>query len=626
MRLLPLEKLGPRIDDATGRVRFGFFLPNIGEQQCRMSVMIKHEHDQLRDTIPWHEVELEHSTDPLYGDYWSGELEIPALPKPVAGSAWGAHGRYVYRFVLRTLGENPREIPWIIDPFAREFGIGRLSAFTYPFLGYDWGGDPSEADFKVPHVQDLVIYEMMINEFGGSVQGGIERLDYLAELGINCIEVMPLSNVTETIDWGYLPNGYFGLDERFGKRWHIQEFVHEAHKRGIAVIFDMVFGHTSASFPYSHIYQELEFAENPFMGDFGEMDAFGSSTQWDRPFVQDYFFTVAYFWLDRFHADGFRFDCVPNFYNGFMGSGYANLVHALYQKLKQLGPVGHWQRLFNRDEPRLIQCAEHLSLPGEMVQKTYSNCAWQDTTMHAARALATEGRPDQVRAFGEALSAHAYLPAGSETTLHGDDRLAKALLQYIETHDHERFICSLGMHMDHAYLLRAGDREQWPRLQPYLIALLCARGAPLLWQGQELVENYFVPNQGMGRVRLFRPLHWEYYYDTPGSEIRKLIRTLLRIRRGNVELRRGTFELRPEQTDAPSVLMFTRRFDNRVTLVTVNFSNTDQDVYLKFPLDGDYVERLHGFPEDELTGVRAVAKLRYRLPSNYGRIWSRVTP
>lgn len=102
------------------------------------------------------------------------------------------------------------------------------------------------------------------------------------------------------------------------------------------------------------------------------------------------------------------------------------------------------------------------------------------------------GRLDQVRSFGAALGAHVHLPAGSETTIHGADRLDKALLQYLETHDHERFICSFGIHQNEESLLREGERDQWPRLQPYLIGLLCARGAPMLWQGQELVESYFV--------------------------------------------------------------------------------------------------------------------------------------
>jgi len=98
------------------------------------------------------------------------------------------------------------------------------------------------------------MYELMIDEFGIDIDGTIERLDYLADLGVNCIELMPISNVALTVDWGYLPIGYFGVDERFGNRKDFQKFIDAAHQKNIAVILDAVYGHTSDSFPYSYVY------------------------------------------------------------------------------------------------------------------------------------------------------------------------------------------------------------------------------------------------------------------------------------------------------------------------------------------------------------------------------------
>ena len=81
--------------------------------------------------------------------------------------------------------------------------------------------------------------------------------------------------------------------------------------------------------------------------------------------------------------------------------------------------------------------------------------------------------------------------------------IAKAPLQYIETHDHARFICQYGLsHGDGSELLREGDRNQRLKVQPYLIGTLLARGVPLLWQGQERMENYWLPEQGRTRVAL----------------------------------------------------------------------------------------------------------------------------
>jgi 1,4-alpha-glucan branching enzyme len=62
---------------------------------------------------------------------------------------------------------------------------------------------------------------------------------------------MPVSNVSLEVDWGYLPIGYFGVDERFGRRDDFQRFVDASHQHGLAVVADVVYGHASADFPYA---------------------------------------------------------------------------------------------------------------------------------------------------------------------------------------------------------------------------------------------------------------------------------------------------------------------------------------------------------------------------------------
>jgi 1,4-alpha-glucan branching enzyme len=150
----------------------------------------------------------------------------------------------------------------------------------------------------------------MINELVGSIGDAIDRLDYLQDLGINCVEGMPVSNVSNTVDWGFLPIGYFGVDERFGKRCHMQRFVDAAHRRGIAVILDVVYGHTSDQFPYCYLYDRLHYTENPFMGPFAK-DYFGRSTDFNRLITQDFFFTVNYHWLESTTSTDFGTTASP---------------------------------------------------------------------------------------------------------------------------------------------------------------------------------------------------------------------------------------------------------------------------------------------------------------------------
>ena len=87
--------------------------------------------------------------------------------------------------------------------------------------------------------------------------------------------------------------------------------------------------------------------------------------------------------------------------------------------------------------------------------------------------------------------------------------IPKTALQYIENHDHERFLCNFGVsNPDEAGnpLFLEGDRNLWYMLQPYLIAILMSKGLPMLWQGEEFGENYFLPDFGAGRVALLRAL------------------------------------------------------------------------------------------------------------------------
>ena len=618
MQLLPLEKLGPRpVAGQAGMIRFGLFLPWISAADGnRLYLKIIHEQDQFLQTIQPLEFELSHSIDPVYGDYWSVDLDITGHPPPLPQSAWGSPGRYVYRYCL----SNPNvsdPIDWIIDPFAREFGIGKLSAFTLGYQDYNWG--QQELTWKTPALDDLVIYELMINEFGGDIERTIGLLDYLADLGVNCLELMPVSNISNTVDWGFLPLGYFGVDERFGKRRDMQRLIDAAHQRGLAVILDSVYGHTSENFPYQYVYDRIRYDKNPFMGPFAQdlFSDFGRSTDFRRAFTQDFFYAVNYHWLDCYHVDGFRYDCVPNYYDGPLGDGYAALVYHTYQLVKsKSGEPSHWQRFFQGDRINFIQCAEQLQGPRDILERTYSTCTWQNETLTAAQDAAV-GNRDRLTDLGFRLGLMDY--PGSITV--NDDTLPKSALQYIENHDHSRFVCNFGRLLRDNDLLSEGNRERWSKVQPYLIALMTAKGIPLLWQGQEFGENYYVPKEGWGRVMLFRPVRWDYFYDPIGKLVIRLVRRLLQIRR-QPQFRRGEHYFYNDygRYQSKGVLFFSRSAEQCFSLVALNFTDQDQSVPFTFPLAGDYQEELHG--QYNLTGLAAEEERWLIIPSNYGCIWT----
>ncbi len=648
--------------------------------------------------------------------FWYCTLDLKA--REPASRDWNRENLYVYRFFLRKTPEEgdgeyivEREIDWITDPFAREFGKGKLSAFTCGCKKYLWKAD--EKQWSVPALNDLIMYEMMLDEFNEDIDGAIEKIPYLADLGINCISLMPVTNVDIIVDWGYTPIGYFGIDERFGKESQkkFKRLIEVAHENCIALVFDAVYAHTSPLFCYYALYERIfidnhiakrqkdecanddaeskqkikeeyrdankrsdtySYEGNPFMGVFSRTE-FGNYVDFNKKFTEDFFFTVSYYWLDEFHVDGFRYDYVPGYYFPKMpnpalqgqidtspdtvNKGFKKLVKAVYVLIEQAKaklegslPVNYVERFSDADN--VIQAAEYLADPTEILNETYANCNWQTQTLEAAKKVAHRDN-NYMQELGHKIG------------LSGEMKFSqKTQLQYIENHDVQRFVCNFGdMHnreKDKYEVFREGDRNQCGyKVQPYLIALLTSKGIPLLWQGQEFCENNYVDPDGgaygLGRIRMFRPIRWDYFYDDLGQATISLIRRLTRIRHKREEFRSLSpttyyFHNEPTLYQNQGVLVYYRFKSHQgqptepFSIVMLNFTDQKQEVNFQFPRNpGDGLR----FPEnysnrfvEELTLeaclLRKEAGLDGQMPaseelhdgkqitidSNYGCIWS----
>ena len=170
------------------------------------------------------------------------------------------------------------------------------------------------------------------------------------------------------------------------------------------------------------------------------------------------------------------------------------------------------------------------------------------------------------------------------------DTLPKTGLQYIENHDHQRFICNFGtVQIDNDpddVLLQQGNRDgKWPKVQPYLIALLTAKGTPLLAEGQEFCENYWIPESGYGRVMVYRPVRWNYFYDNDGQPMIRLVRKLTKIRRSGAQFTDGQHYFYNDYGafNSKGLLAFSRQLGNTFSLVVVNFTDQQQSTSFAFP-------------------------------------------
>jgi maltooligosyltrehalose trehalohydrolase len=146
MNYLPMNKLGA-LETAPKVVQFGILLPGVDPVNgYAVSVKIIHEIDQYIQAVSPAIVAQSHSVDPVYGDYWSGQIDLNIAPAPSGSSAFGQAGRYVYRYLVHSPSRG--DIDFIIDPFSREVGVGRLSAITVGSAPYVFSAN--ETKWKTP--------------------------------------------------------------------------------------------------------------------------------------------------------------------------------------------------------------------------------------------------------------------------------------------------------------------------------------------------------------------------------------------------------------------------------------------------------------------------------------------
>jgi 1,4-alpha-glucan branching enzyme len=208
-----------------------------------------------------------------------------------------------------------------------------------------------------------------------------------------------------------------------------------------------------------------------------------------------------------------------------------------------------------------------------------------------------------------------------------------APFQYLNSHNHEHLITSFGVKPGAGGPgdLEFGDRANTPQLQPYVIALYTCQGIPMLWQGEELAENYTLPSGANARISRPRDMHWEYFYDQHGQELTRLYRILARMRRQIPALRSREFaNIALQATPEAMTVAYQRQMPTaenipqQLAVVILNFSNNDQRITIPFTKAGTYREMINNdvrphpweiIVHDDGDTVQVV------IPSNYGYVF-----
>lgn len=213
-----------------------------------------------------------------------------------------------------------------VYPDMPEYPTGQTSGVVGVFevgkAPYLW----QSTDYERPAQQKLIIYEMLLRDFlsNSTFSTLTDTLDYLERLGVNAIELMPVSNFDGNDSWGYNPNFHGALDKSYGPPDTFKRFVDEAHSRGIAVILDVVYNHAQDKSPLIQLYGTNR-SNNPFLGPGHAYNVFFHLNH-DNTYIRYWLDRMNRYWLEEYNIDGYRFDLTkgfaPNVNNQSLLDGY----------------------------------------------------------------------------------------------------------------------------------------------------------------------------------------------------------------------------------------------------------------------------------------------------------------
>ncbi len=350
----------------------------------------------------------------------------------------------------------------------------------------------SDAGWRGVPPRRLVIYEMHVGSFTpeGGWAAATARLPALAELGITCIEMMPVAEFPGRFGWGYDGVDLFAPTRLYGRPDDLRRFVDRAHALGLAVLLDVVYNHLGPDGNYLTAFAPAYMTRR-------HATEWGEALNFDGPDsgpVREFFIANAGYWIDEYHFDGLRLDATHRIYD----TSPDHILAAIARRVREAAP-GRTTFIAAENEAQEARLARPAAAGGCGL-----DALWNDDFHHAARVALSGRREGYYRPYrgtaGEfvALARHGYLYQGQHGTRGSAafDLPPERFVVYLQNHDQ---IAHSGAGLRGHRLASPGC---WRAMTAYL---LLSPGIPLLFQGQEFSAAapflYFADHPGeLGRL------------------------------------------------------------------------------------------------------------------------------
>lgn len=253
------------------------------------------------------------------GEYWWITL-TGLTPQQVYGFQYLVDGTIRVSDPYTELVLDPWNDKWIneyynIYPNLKAYPEGKTEGLAATFQTakppYNW----EVPTFTMPARDNMVIYELLLRDFTveKSLEAAIAKLDYLKTLGVTAVELMPIQEFDGNNSWGYNPNHYFAPDKAYGSPEMYKKFIDECHKRGMAVILDIVLNHATGIHPYAKLWWNSTDSKTSSQNPYFNVDAphpYSVFQDFNHTYsgTKDMFRRMVQYWITEYKVDGYRLD------------------------------------------------------------------------------------------------------------------------------------------------------------------------------------------------------------------------------------------------------------------------------------------------------------------------------
>jgi len=440
----------------------------------------------------------------------------------------------------------------IADPYAEKildpWNDGTIPSSTYPGLipyptqttgivsvlqtaqtTYNWQVN----NFSRPDKRGLIIYELLLRDFLAAHDWKTLRdtLNYLKNLGINAIELLPFNEFEGNNSWGYNPDFYFAPDKYYGPKNLLKEFVDSCHKKGIAVIMDIALNHSFGLSPYVQLYWDAAnnrpADNNPWFNPVAKHPYnVGYDMNHESLATKYYFSRVVEHWLSEYKLDGFRFDLSKGFTqkNACTTPSCVSNGEVNSWGVSDPSRIAIWKRYYDTlqlKSPGSYVILEHFAENAEEIElANYGMMLWGNANYNFQEA-AMGWVPTSNFEYG-------IFKVRNWTKPH--------LVTYMESHDEERM-----MYKNLNFGNTAGSYSTRDLSTALKRMEMCASfftmipGPKMIWQfgelGYDYSINYCTDGTTNNNCRLDpKPIRWDYLQNTNRKKLYDSYSSLLKLR------------------------------------------------------------------------------------------------